>query len=238
MGRECAVFVAILQGFSFLLPHCNEGGDYSKFGLKSSTIAASFGKAIMWPTSPRNKARGAAAGASVDASEEPFAGDRRPHRSVSLDSLHGFDATSESARSDRHGSSTVAAAVGAEGAATGGGLSSGDDGSRASPHHYAACDVSRALLIMLSNNIGQLAYLNAVRHRCAHVYFAGNFLRRDNAMAMRTLDYAIRFWSKGTMEGLFLRHEGYCGALGAFLSTLAGDDALGASSHGEPVTTV
>lgn len=26
--------------------------------------------------------------------------------------------------------------------------------------------------------------------------------------------------SKGTMEGLFLRHEGYCGALGAFLSTL------------------
>ena len=27
------------------------------------------------------------------------------------------------------------------------------------------------------------------------------------------------------MEGLFLRHEGYCGALGAFLSTLEGADS-------------
>lgn len=122
---------------------------------------------------------------------------------------------------------------GAAGAGERSRLSSVDDAARASaPHHYAACDVSRALLMMLSNNIGQLAYLHAVRHRCAHVYFAGNFLRRDNAMAMRTLDYAIRFWSKGTMEGLFLRHEGYCGALGAFLSTLAGDDT-GSGGQGE-----
>ena len=37
---------------------------------------------------------------------------------------------------------------------------------------------------------------------------------------MRTLAFAINFWSRGEMEGLFLRHEGYCGALGAFLATL------------------
>jgi type II pantothenate kinase len=85
---------------------------------------------------------------------------------------------------------------------------------------YEARDISRALLIMISNNIGQLAYLNAVKHRCKHVYFAGNFLRHENTIAMRTLAYAINFWSQGAMEGLFLRHEGYCGALGAFLNTL------------------
>ena len=73
---------------------------------------------------------------------------------------------------------------------------------------------------MVSNNIGQLAYLNAVRYKCRHVYFAGNFLRHENTIAMRTLAYAITFWSQGSMEGLFLRHEGYCGAIGAFLSTL------------------
>lgn len=34
---------------------------------------------------------------------------------------------------------------------------------------------------------------------------------------MHTLSYAINFWSKGTMKALFLRHEGYLGAVGAFL---------------------
>ena len=76
------------------------------------------------------------------------------------------------------------------------------------------------MLIMISNNVGQLAHLNALRYKCKHIYFAGNFLRVKNTIAMRTLAYAITFWSKGTMEGLFLRHEGYCGALGAFLTTL------------------
>lgn len=79
---------------------------------------------------------------------------------------------------------------------------------------------------MISNNIGQLAYLNAVRHKCTHVYFAGNFLRHENTIAMRTLAYAIKFWSAGAMDALFLRHEGYCGAIGAFLSTLESADEL------------
>ena len=102
---------------------------------------------------------------------------------------------------------------------------------------YAPQDISRALLIFISNNIGQLAYLNALQHRCADVYFAGNFLRRENTVAMRTLAYSIRFWSKGTMDGLFLRHEGYCGALGAFLMTLEtsvdGGGASGSGGDGE-----
>jgi len=29
--------------------------------------------------------------------------------------------------------------------------------------------------------------------------------------------YALNFWSEGKMEALFLRHDGYLGALGAML---------------------
>jgi len=34
---------------------------------------------------------------------------------------------------------------------------------------------------------------------------------------MATLSYAIKFWSKGGKQALFLRHEGYLGSVGAFL---------------------
>ncbi len=95
-----------------------------------------------------------------------------------------------------------------------------EEGGAAPAPYWDPNDAYRALLILISNNLGQLAYLNALRYNCKHVYFAGNFFRVENTVAMRTLSYAITFWSKGTMEGLFLRHEGYCGALGAFLSTL------------------
>src|SRR5690554_2353119 len=36
-------------------------------------------------------------------------------------------------------------------------------------------------------------------------------------ITMNTLSYAINFWSKGSMKALFLRHEGYIGAVGAFM---------------------
>src|SRR4051812_27350490 len=34
---------------------------------------------------------------------------------------------------------------------------------------------------------------------------------------MNTLSYAINYWSQGAIRALFLRHEGYLGAVGAFL---------------------
>ena len=34
---------------------------------------------------------------------------------------------------------------------------------------------------------------------------------------MNTLSYAIKFWSNGEKKACFLRHEGYLGAVGAFL---------------------
>ncbi|CAJ1949795.1 unnamed protein product [Cylindrotheca closterium] len=77
-------------------------------------------------------------------------------------------------------------------------------------------DLARALLLMVTNNIGQVAYLNAQLHKTTRIYFVGNFLR-SNMISQRRLSYAINYWSKGKMEALFLEHEGYFGALGAFL---------------------
>jgi type II pantothenate kinase len=77
-------------------------------------------------------------------------------------------------------------------------------------------DLARALLLMITNNIGQVSYLNAKLHNTRRIYFVGNFLR-GNTISQRRLSYAIDYWSKGEMEALFLEHEGYFGALGAFL---------------------
>ena len=157
-------------------------------------------------------------------------------------------AARERAASERHSMGVGGSAEGSGSGSVGAGgegedgapeVGAGEEGGEggptgaAPPPYWQPRDAYRALLIMISNNLGQLAYLNALRYNCKHVYFAGNFLRVENTIAMRTLSYAISFWSKGTMEGLFLRHEGYCGALGAFLSTLEGSGGVGGGGGGE-----
>lgn len=67
-----------------------------------------------------------------------------------------------------------------------------------------------------SNNIGQIAYLQSEKHQVKHIYFGGSFIR-GHRQTMNTLSYAIRFWSKGEKQAYFLRHEGYLGAVGAFI---------------------
>lgn len=77
-------------------------------------------------------------------------------------------------------------------------------------------DMSRSLLYAISNNIGQIAYLQSEKHQLKHIYFGGSFIR-GHRQTMNTLSYAIKFWSKGEKQAYFLRHEGYLGAVGAFL---------------------
>ena len=83
-------------------------------------------------------------------------------------------------------------------------------------------DITRALLQLLTNNLGQIAYLNAVRYGVRNIFFAGSFLRH-NHIAVQQLARGVAFWSQGTVRASFFRHEGYFGALGAFLN--AGDNA-------------
>ena len=84
-------------------------------------------------------------------------------------------------------------------------------------------DLALALLMMITNNIGQVAYLNAQLHQCNKIFFVGSFLRH-NQISCRRLAFAIDFWSQGNMEALFLMHEGYFGALGTFLHSVFGDE--------------
>ncbi|GAM27496.1 hypothetical protein SAMD00019534_106720, partial [Acytostelium subglobosum LB1] len=78
-------------------------------------------------------------------------------------------------------------------------------------------DIAHSLLKMISNNIGQIAYLNSKIH-CLHKIYFGGFFIRDNPVTMQRISCAIDFWSKGKTKAMFLQHDGYLGALGAFVS--------------------
>lgn len=82
---------------------------------------------------------------------------------------------------------------------------------------YSPEDISRSLLRMISNNIGQISYLNALRFGLKRIFFGGFFIR-GHAYTMDTIAVAVHFWSKGEAKAMFLRHEGFLGALGAFKS--------------------
>ncbi|CUS08821.1 unnamed protein product [Tuber aestivum] len=133
------------------------GGGYGRIGLKSSTIASSFGK--------------------VFKKQVESGSDYCPESSTANGESRGFEPE----------------------------------------------DISRSLLYAVSNNIGQIAYLQAQNHGLEHIYFGGSFIRGTppgsygHKQTMNTLSYAIRFWSKGEKKAYFLRHEGYLGSVGAFI---------------------
>uniref|UniRef100_A0A7C9EM76 Pantothenate kinase 2 n=1 Tax=Opuntia streptacantha TaxID=393608 RepID=A0A7C9EM76_OPUST len=82
---------------------------------------------------------------------------------------------------------------------------------------YSPEDISLSLLRMISYNIGQIAYLNALRFGLKKIFFGGFFIR-GHAYTMDTISFAVQFWSQGDAKAMFLRHEGFLGALGAFMS--------------------
>ncbi|KAF8512704.1 pantothenate kinase [Gautieria morchelliformis] len=91
---------------------------------------------------------------------------------------------------------------------------------------FSAEDISRSLLYAISNNIGQIAYMNAEKYGLDKIYFGGCFIRgyAGYAATVTTLSYAIRFWSKGTKRALFLRHEGFLGSIGAWIKNIEVQD--------------
>eukprot|EP00002_Diphylleia_rotans_P039562 TRINITY_DN9200_c0_g1_i1.p1 TRINITY_DN9200_c0_g1~~TRINITY_DN9200_c0_g1_i1.p1 ORF type:complete len:436 (-),score=69.14 TRINITY_DN9200_c0_g1_i1:359-1666(-) len=79
-------------------------------------------------------------------------------------------------------------------------------------------DIAAGLLTMISNTIGQLACHNAARHNLTRIYFGGYFIR-GHQFTMEKISFAVNYFSRGTTKALFLRHEGYLGALGAFVNS-------------------
>ncbi|PQP94059.1 pantothenate kinase 2 [Prunus yedoensis var. nudiflora] len=58
-----------------------------------------------------------------------------------------------------------------------------------------------------------ISYLNALRFGLKRIFFGGFFIR-GHAYTMDTISFAVQFWSKGDAQAMFLRHEGFLGALG------------------------
>ncbi|GJQ10497.1 hypothetical protein GpartN1_g2781.t1 [Galdieria partita] len=94
---------------------------------------------------------------------------------------------------------------------------------------FRAEDVALSLLRMISYNIGQIGYLNAKRYDLPRIYFGGNFIR-DHPYTIASISYAVHFWSNGQTQALFLLHDGYLGALGAFLG---GESTISENSYSE-----
>lgn len=84
---------------------------------------------------------------------------------------------------------------------------------------YSQADVLASILHMITNNIGSLANLHAKAYGIKRIIYSGNFFHH-NQTAMYLLSMSMRYWSAGSVKALFLEHEGYCGAVGALLSTL------------------
>lgn len=80
-------------------------------------------------------------------------------------------------------------------------------------------DLARATLVTITNNIGSITRMCALNEKIERVVFVGNFLR-VNTLSMKLLAYAMDYWSSGQLKALFMRHEGYFGAVGALLELL------------------
>ncbi len=57
-------------------------------------------------------------------------------------------------------------------------------------------DIAKSLVVMITMNIGQVAYMNAKLHDTSTIFFIGNFLRHNDISA-RQLSFAIDYWSGG-----------------------------------------
>ncbi|VDL55319.1 unnamed protein product [Hymenolepis diminuta] len=77
-------------------------------------------------------------------------------------------------------------------------------------------DMVKALLVAISNNIGQLACLYALQHGVRRILFGGFFIR-GHRLTMEVISFAVKYWSNGAMKAMFLRHEGYLGVVGVFM---------------------
>eukprot|EP00727_Mastigamoeba_balamuthi_P009372 m51a1_g5057 putative pantothenate kinase (400) ;mRNA; r:102848-104587 len=100
----------------------------------------------------------------------------------------------------------------------------GEDNGRRSPpgpdvHTYRDADVVKSLLCMVADNVAQLGYLNAQLHGTRTIIFCGGYIV-GNPLVWDVVSKSVSWWSRGSMQALFLHHDGYLGALGALLHPL------------------
>ncbi|KAJ1336033.1 type II pantothenate kinase [Microdochium nivale] len=200
------------------------GADYGKIGLKTTTIASSFGKVFRLKREAGNEAEDSGGWTNGD-------GERKEPEVPRVDTQQDVPATTQTIPQETHSqqetsrpqasSDHLKAEDPQEWAYPSPGPAvkrpdAADQPNDGSGNRFSNADISRSLLYAISNNIGQIAYLQSRVHNLNHIYFGGSFIR-GHPQTMNTLSYAIKFWSKGSKQAYFLRHEGYLGAVGAFL---------------------
>ncbi|ROW10124.1 hypothetical protein VMCG_02091 [Cytospora schulzeri] len=163
------------------------GTDYGKIGLKNTTIASSFGKVFKMKREAEDEAEDMGGLSNGDI-------ENARQQRQQQQSQQQKPSSSSSSSTPRPPPPPPPA-----------------DTAR-----FSSADVSRSLLYAISNNIGQLAFLQSQVHGLESIYFGGSFIR-GHPQTMNTLSYAIKFWSGGAKQAYFLRHEGYLGSVGAFL---------------------
>ena len=77
-------------------------------------------------------------------------------------------------------------------------------------------DLVKSILVMICYDLSQIASLHARIHDVKKIYFGGYFIH-NSLLTMKFLKHGISYWSQNQIECLFMRHEGYLGAIGAFL---------------------
>ncbi len=173
------------------------GTDYAKIGLKSTTIASSFGKVFRMKREAEHEAEDSGPGGE-DPGLNPITHDPSSPTLLQPQLQQTGEGVTHSGRS----SSTE--------------RKTSNNNRKNNETRFSNADMSRSLLYAISNNIGQIAYLQSQVHGLSNIYFGGSFIR-GHPQTMNTLSYAIKFWSQGRKQAYFLRHEGYLGAVGAFL---------------------
>ncbi|KAK0520771.1 hypothetical protein OC835_007099 [Tilletia horrida] len=169
---------------------------YNTLGLKSTTIASSFGKVFRRQSSEE----------SGDEEDGPLNRDRAP--GVKSGPSEGEEEETREHAQERRNRER-----------------------KRKQQAFRPEDICKSLLYAISNNIGQIAYMNAEKYGLDRIYFSGCFIRGHHA-TINTLSYAIRFWSKGTKRALFLRHEGYLGAVGAWIRQVGGEGSAPITANG------
>ncbi|KAI0566034.1 pantothenate kinase isoform 1 [Gracilaria domingensis] len=170
------------------------GGSYENIGLDASVIAASFGKATMRKEYTRHQL------STWSLVKDRFRRATWGTIDLWLSFFHAVPVLGRILKSfgignDVPWSPTLITHTGAQ---------------------YRPQDIALSLLRMVSYNIGQIAYLNARVHNLDTIYFGGNFIR-NHPYTIADISFAVDFWSGGNMKALFLKHDGYLGAIGALI---------------------
>lgn len=167
-------------------------------GAKSATTAGGAASVV---DGDKNTTVAAAAAKSTDAAGGAGAASAGDGYGASINDGKTATVAAAAAKSADAAGGVGAASVGDEG---GGGLG------------YEARDVAASLLHMVASNVAQIAYLTSRTQPAPlkQIVFAGNFLRQ-NRQSIGYIAHAVDFWSQSKQHALFLKHEGFCGAIGA-----------------------